>query len=72
MLRFLFNFILFGLLFYVIWKFFPEAFTQLVSWVEALYNILISLGEKAASAIQDVTKPDHTREAETLFRLWFS
>lgn len=42
-MRFLFNFIFFGILFYLIYLFFPEAFKTLVSWVEHIYLFLKSL-----------------------------
>ncbi|CAF23851.1 unnamed protein product [Candidatus Protochlamydia amoebophila UWE25] len=40
MIRFIFNFILFGILFYLIYLFFPEAFDMLVSWVNQIYIFL--------------------------------
>ncbi len=43
MLRFFVNFILFGILFYLIWRFFPEAFDTLVSWAGAGYEFIKSL-----------------------------
>jgi hypothetical protein len=70
MFRFLFNFVFFGLLFYVIWKFYPEAFTQLVTWAETLYQFLVTFGEKLWHMINEATKPDATKEAETIFRMW--
>lgn len=33
-MRFILNFIFFGILFYLIWMFFPEAFKTLVSWAD--------------------------------------
>lgn len=45
MLRFIFYFIFFGLLFYLIWMYFPEAFQTLVSWVGKIYTFLHNLGE---------------------------
>ncbi|HEV8052594.1 MAG TPA: hypothetical protein VGP47_08865 [Parachlamydiaceae bacterium] len=33
-MRFLLNFFFFGLLFYLIWMFFPDAFLTLVSWAD--------------------------------------
>lgn len=36
LLRFIVNFILFGALFYLIWHFFPETFTTLVTWIKAI------------------------------------
>lgn len=40
MLRFIANFFLFGLLFYLIYLFFPEAFHTLVSWADRTYEYL--------------------------------
>ena len=72
MLRFLFNFIFFGLIFYVISKFFPDAFSQLINWAEVLYDFLVSIGEKGVSMIKEVTRPDAAKEeAGTLFKLFF-
>lgn len=36
-MRFIFNFFFFGLLFYLIYLFFPDAFHTLVSWVNEVY-----------------------------------
>ena len=33
-MRFIFNFVLFGILFYLIYMFFPDAFLTLVSWAD--------------------------------------
>lgn len=43
MLRFITNFVLFGLLFYLIHLFFPDAFNTLVSWVGSIYEFLHDL-----------------------------
>jgi hypothetical protein len=40
MLRFILNFFLFGILFYVIYLFFPDAFNTLVSWAQQSYEFL--------------------------------
>lgn len=42
-MRFIFYFIFFGLLFYIIWLYFPEAFQTLVSWAAKVYNFLHDL-----------------------------
>ncbi|ADI38019.1 putative uncharacterized protein [Waddlia chondrophila 2032/99] len=39
-MRFIFNFIFFGLLFFIIYKFLPETFETLVGWVDKLYDVL--------------------------------
>lgn len=36
-MRFILSFFLFGFLFYLIYVFFPEAFSTLVSWAEYVY-----------------------------------
>jgi len=44
-MRFIWNFFFFGILFYLIWMFFPDAFLTLVSWanqVVAFFRELIS------------------------------
>lgn len=50
MLRFIFNFIFFGVLFFIIWQFFPDAFTKLVEWardiVEFIENLIKMVAEK--------------------------
>lgn len=43
MIRFLLNFLLFGVLFYVIYLFFPDAFKTLVSWADKVYEFLRDL-----------------------------
>jgi len=40
MIRFLINFFLYGLLFFFIYKFFPDAFSTLVVWVGKVYDVL--------------------------------
>ncbi len=42
-MRFIFYFIFFGLLFYVIFLYFPEAFQTLVSWAAKVYTFLHDL-----------------------------
>ncbi len=59
-MRFVLNFIFFGLLFFIIWKFFPEAFHTLVTWVTALYDWLYHLFH---SLFEQVNKAEATKEA---------
>lgn len=42
-MRFILNFFFFGILFYLIYLFFPEAFHTLVSWANNVYNFLHDL-----------------------------
>ena len=50
-MRFIFNFFLFGIIFYLIYLFFPDAFTTLVSWanktVEFFQEVFVPLSEKS-------------------------
>jgi hypothetical protein len=39
-MRFIFQFIFFGLLFYAIYAFFPEAFLKLVTWAADLFDFI--------------------------------
>jgi hypothetical protein len=49
-MRFIFNFIFFGILFYVIWLIFPDAFKVLVSWADHvvlfLKNLILGIWNK--------------------------
>jgi hypothetical protein len=42
-MRFILNFIFFGILFFLIWHYFPEVFQTLVSWAEGLFNFVREL-----------------------------
>lgn len=64
MIRFIFNFIFFGVLFYAIWIFFPDAFTTLVSWAQSIYSFLVDIGAKIFEWISDLTKPGSKGGAE--------
>ena len=43
-MKFIFNFIFFGLLFYVIWYYFPDAFSTLLRAAEASVTYLKEIG----------------------------
>lgn len=47
MFRFLIRFVLFGLLFYGIWFFFPDAFKIMVSWAQGLFDFVEHLFKPA-------------------------
>jgi hypothetical protein len=51
-MRFILNFIFFGVLFYLIWLFFPEAFDKLVSWANQAYEFLRDLFTQASDKVQ--------------------
>ncbi len=49
MVRFIGNFILFGIIFYLIYLFFPEAFAKLVEWAGELHKWVLSLFREATN-----------------------
>lgn len=57
MIKFIFNFIFFGVLFYAIWLFFPDAFKTLTDWAGNIYNVLIDLGTAVVDYVSELTKP---------------
>lgn len=57
MLRFIFNFIFFGILFYVIWHFFPDAFETLVKWAQSVYEFIVDIGTRFVEWVSELTKP---------------
>lgn len=52
MIRFFVNFILFGLLFYAIWFFFPDTFMVLVGWMGKVFDFIKVVVMKAYERIQ--------------------
>jgi hypothetical protein len=52
-MRFIFNFIFFGILFYLIYLFLPDAFFTLVSWANKTYEFLRDLVMELGSKIHD-------------------
>lgn len=42
-MRFIINFFLFGFIFFLIWHFFPEAFSTLVSWAQTVFDFFRDL-----------------------------
>jgi hypothetical protein len=59
MVRFIINFFLFGFLFYLIWHFFPGAFTTLVSWADSVFefvkNFVVMLWNKIFPSVAPTT-----------------
>lgn len=53
MLKFILNFILFGFIFFLIAKYFPDAFDRLVEWVDIAWNYIVNLFEKLVEKIND-------------------
>jgi len=57
MIRFVFNFIFFGVLFYAIYIFFPDAFSTLTGWAGAIYDFVVSIMAALVKYISELTKP---------------
>ena len=52
MLRFVLNFILFGLLFYAIWYFFPDVFNKMVSGAKEVFDYIKNLFQNISEKTQ--------------------
>jgi len=50
-MRFIINFFLFGFIFFLIWHFFPEAFTTLVSWAETVFDFFRDLSSNVREKV---------------------
>ncbi len=76
MVRFIVNFILYGILFYLIYLFFPDAFMTLVSWVNQAYEFLRDLGMQIWGKVQEWRggsshpAPSPSHERASLFLFW--
>jgi len=51
-MRFLLNFLFYGILFYLIWMFFPEGFKTLVSWADQIVAFFQGLFHVAAEKVR--------------------
>jgi hypothetical protein len=59
-MKFIFNFVFFGILFYLIWLYFPDAFTTLVSWAGKTFDFLKNLIQNLIEKINTTThEPTH-------------
>lgn len=52
-MRFIFNFILFGIIFYLLYVFFPDAFSTLVSWANKTFDFLKEFFMSSAAKINE-------------------
>lgn len=70
-MQFIFNFIFFGILFYLIYLFFPEAFSTLVSWVNHIYEFLRDLVMQLIARFQAWRNGSHeTTSYQVLLDMW--
>lgn len=56
-MRFIFNFFFFGILFYLIWMFFPDAFMTLVGWANQVVAFFRDLIVGISNKVQHPTPP---------------
>jgi hypothetical protein len=70
-MRFIFNFIFFGLLFYAIYYFFPDAFANLVTWTGEAFNYIKSLIQQLFSKLPPVKKESTGSTGNAFFDLFF-
>lgn len=66
-MRFLLNFFFFGLLFYLIWMFFPDAFMTLVSWANHIVAFFRDLIMGITEKVQHQTAPVPAAPAWLIF-----
>jgi hypothetical protein len=59
-MKFIFNFIFFGLLFYVIWVYFPDAFATLLRAAETALSYLKELGSTLYEKLSSMGSSGHT------------
>jgi len=58
-MRFILNFFFFGILFYLIWMFFPDAFLKLVSWADIVVAFFRDLITNAADKVNSKPAEHH-------------
>jgi hypothetical protein len=67
-MRFILNFIFFGVLFYAIYLIFPDAFHTMVGWANSIYefirDILLFLIDKVQEWRGEVVSSDHSANKE--------
>jgi hypothetical protein len=55
MLRFILNFIIFGMIFYLIWKFQPTWIDVMRSWADSAYDIIVNLANMGIERIKEIS-----------------
>jgi hypothetical protein len=71
-MRFLFNFFFFGLLFYAIWFFFPEAFSTLLHGAQTVFNYIKEMFGALMDKINPSKTPTSAPEANPAFLLFYA
>lgn len=72
LIRFILNFILFGALFYLIWHFFPDTFTILVSWIKAIVEVVQQLLTDLYNKISTSTLKRDMEPTKTMLKTVFA
>ncbi len=57
MVRFILNFVLFGILFYAIYAAFPDIFFKMVSWANKFYDVLKDFFFMVSDKINEMIRP---------------
>lgn len=65
-MRFILNFILFGIIFYAIWYFFPDAFMKMVSWAGAVFSYIRDVVESLIQKLSQNRPHPQTQTAEII------
>lgn len=68
-MRFILNFIFYGILFYCIWYFFPDAFAKLITWAGATFDFLKNLVTEISNKFKD-TGITHTEPQKAILFLY--
>ena len=69
-MRFILNFIIFGIIYYIIYLFFPDAFHTLVSWADKTYEFFRDLVLQVAGKVRSEGTPSTTHQALLPILLW--
>lgn len=77
MLRFILNFFLFGILFYLIYLFFPDAFQTLVSWAHQVYEFFREVFAQISERFRTMkshsnSQPQAPQHAFLIISLWLA
>lgn len=55
MLRFILNFIIFGIIFYLIWRFQPSWIDIMRSWADSAYDIILNLFQLGIDKVKEIS-----------------
>ncbi|MGA8164169.1 MAG: hypothetical protein WB791_03975 [Waddliaceae bacterium] len=55
-MRFIWNFIFFGIIYYLIWRFFPVVIETFTTWMDSLYDVIRDLVMMAVDKVSNMGK----------------